>query len=315
MIAEFGKSLGSKLGERWVSEALAPAGLFWVAIVLMYAAPHKLQAIILGWGISDISYIAIAFVGLVILILTASLVDSLTSGALGFLEGYWRIEPLRTLAIAVQRRTRKRLRGRWMDLLASATDGNPASLEASQRATFVRLDELLHQYPTDDRDLMPTRLGNVLRAAERRPLVRYGLDAVVCWPRLWLIIPDAARTTVQSARSALDADLRAWIYAIALCAFALYQRNWLPALAALSLGYFLYVRATASAITYGSLIVSVYDMYRTLLYDGLRLPLPTSVSDEPTAGTLVNMYLARGSTHGLSHFSSSDTRNVRDTPH
>jgi len=47
----------------------------------------------------------------------------------------------------------------------------------------------MHTPAESDRH-MPTKLGNILRAAELRSKDKYGLDAVICWPRLWLLLPD-----------------------------------------------------------------------------------------------------------------------------
>jgi len=36
---------------------------------------------------------------------------------------------------------------------------------------------------------MPARLRSILRAAESYPPRRCGLNLIVCWPRLWLVLP------------------------------------------------------------------------------------------------------------------------------
>jgi hypothetical protein len=41
------------------------------------------------------------------------------------------------------------------------------------------------------------------RAVEERVHLAYGLDLSSLWPRLWLIVPDAARTELAAARTAV----------------------------------------------------------------------------------------------------------------
>jgi hypothetical protein len=48
---------------------------------------------------------------------------------------------------------------------------------------------------------MSTRLGNLLRAAEQRPAVKYGLNSVVCWPHLWLLLDSDTNWTVTLRRA------------------------------------------------------------------------------------------------------------------
>lgn len=60
--------------------------------------------------------------------------------------------------------------------------------------------------PAHANRLMPTRLGNVLRAAESGVEDKYGIDPVPCWPALWLVLPDETRTEVTAARASLDTD-------------------------------------------------------------------------------------------------------------
>jgi hypothetical protein len=55
-----------------------------------------------------------------------------------------------------------------------------AILEAQKRAVNTSYDQ---SYPPLD-FILPTRLGNILRAAEYYPLDRYNMDAVPMWPRM-----------------------------------------------------------------------------------------------------------------------------------
>ena len=50
-----------------------------------------------------------------------------------------------------------------------------------------------------------------MRAAELRPLSRYGQDAVICWPRLWLLLPDASRHDITTARGSLYLRAQVWL--------------------------------------------------------------------------------------------------------
>jgi hypothetical protein len=52
--------------------------------------------------------------------------------------------------------------------------------------------EAYPRYPLteDEEDVLPTRLGNILLAAERYPLSRYGMDTIYFWPRLFPLLPE-----------------------------------------------------------------------------------------------------------------------------
>ncbi len=42
----------------------------------------------------------------------------------------------------------------------------------------------------DEHKIMPSSLGNILRAAENYPIRRYGIDAIIFWPRLYPLLPE-----------------------------------------------------------------------------------------------------------------------------
>ncbi|NUT99066.1 MAG: hypothetical protein HOY78_44395 [Saccharothrix sp.] len=62
-------------------------------------------------------------------------------------------------------------------------------------------------YPADPADVLPTRLGNILRAAESYPAERYDADAVLTWPRLFPLLPDKLTTSLTAARAEIEFHL------------------------------------------------------------------------------------------------------------
>ena len=64
----------------------------------------------------------------------------------------------------------------------------------------------------------PTYLGNALRAGESAVYYKYGLDVVVCWPRLWLLLPSSTQEELNKSRQKLDSS---FIQLVALGDFSL----------------------------------------------------------------------------------------------
>lgn len=59
-------------------------------------------------------------------------------------------------------------------------------------------------YPEDLSDVMPSRFGNILKAAENYPGERYGFDGVQVWPRLVHVIPGSYKSNIDNTRNELS---------------------------------------------------------------------------------------------------------------
>lgn len=59
-------------------------------------------------------------------------------------------------------------------------------------------------YPEDPNDILPTRFGNTLKAAENYPGERFGLDGVLFWPRLVHVIPSEYKMGIDAVRNELS---------------------------------------------------------------------------------------------------------------
>lgn len=53
-------------------------------------------------------------------------------------------------------------------------------------------------------DILPTQLGNIIKAAEQYSQERYNLDAVLIWSRLQTFLPESFARILQSAKTSLD---------------------------------------------------------------------------------------------------------------
>jgi hypothetical protein len=126
-----------------------------------------------------------------------------------------------------------------------------------------------------------------------RPKDKYGLDSVIVWPRLWLLLPGSARDELTAARAALDSSVAAVLWGLLFCVFAW----WTPLALIAGLGV-----AISSAVfwvpsraeTFGELMESSFDLYRFALYEQMRWPLPENPDDERKDGESLTQYIWRG---------------------
>ena len=177
---------------------------------------------------------------------------------------------------------------------------NPEIFEKQAQVDYQR-----HWLPSQAQFLMPTELGNILRAAELRPEAKYGLNAVVCWPHLWMLLPDHPRNDLQEARASLNTAARVWLWGLLFWVWAFFG-FWTPwALLALPIGFFTmlfaYRWSLSAARSYGDLLDAAFDLYRDELYKALRWPLPEDSESEKEMGKQLSEYLWRGPVHSITY--------------
>jgi hypothetical protein len=216
------------------------------------------------------------------------------------LEGYWSASSIgRSLgAIGVE------LNRRRLDRLGDDINGEgpipswvirPGGqlLEGAERkwretAYRSRLEELANEqfetYP-DESLLLPTRLGNALRAAEAQAGQRYGLDTVTMFPRLYAHLSNRMEDVLADLRDQLDVAARlcaVLLMATAISTGLLATHGWwllVPATTAL-LAWLAYRAAVRAAISYGEQIYVAFDLHRFDMLRGLHLPLPRNPREE-----------------------------------
>jgi uncharacterized repeat protein (TIGR01451 family) len=136
----------------------------------------------------------------------------------------------------------------------------------------VRRD-LPRLFPDKPGLVLPTRLGNVVRAFERYPTVQYEIDAIYFWPRLVAVIPGDYATAIDAERTSfvflLTVSFLCAVLALAtVLAGLLYLpsspgvRVALPAAAFAGLSYWLYGRLLRRGQGWGEMVKGAFDLYR-----------------------------------------------------
>jgi hypothetical protein len=296
VLAAFWEAIGGKLADRWAAVSI-PALIFWLGGLAAWTY-HRGGLHTLGaqeWLEGQTAIVQVAVILTVLLGVAASgiLIERAAIPALRLLEGYWPswTSPLR-------RWLSNRLAGRaaaeapaWQQAQARVQAANPT---AEDLAAYSRLERRRRRRPATAVYFMPTPIGNILRAAERRPVDKYGLDTVAVWPHLWLLLPDATRAELRAARAGVDTAVVSAIWGILFCAFTPF--TWLAVPIGLAVTTIAVTLVTpARAQTFGELIEAAYDLYRTAIYQQLRWPLPANPKQEHHTGAQLTTYLRRGS--------------------
>ena len=298
MLGSFWDAVGGRLADRWAAVA-GPVVVFWAGGALAWAFAGS------GWarlskvtdwlnGQKAAGQIAALLGALVVVGASAVVVQRLSTPVLRLMEGYWPpwMNWLRRPLVGRAQRHAEADNDAWQHLKAQTEP--PAVPTAAQLSELAALERRLQRWPSSPDRLLPTRTGNILRAVEIRPAAKYGLEAVIVWPRLWLILPDATRQELSTARASLDGSVAAAVWGVLFSGFTPLAWWALPvgvAVAAAAMVWWVPTRAEVFA----DLVEAAYDLHRSSLYQQLRWPLPDNPQMEHRSGEQVTKYLWRGS--------------------
>lgn len=262
------------LDRRFVLSLLFPSIIFWGGLVLVFTTPVGLERAISEWSLQNVTVQILVIIGIVAwLVFFASLLNNQLVWITRQYEGYWDWVPL-----GVGRRLRK-IRTTYHQRMIEEADYQstyylyPPSKYSKEYAKYV----------------MPTRLGNILRNSELYSHARYGIDAVLFWPRLLAVVGEGYMKSLEESKSSMDfmlivsflSSLFAIISGIALLVIG--SSWWLflvGFLGGLALAITAYLSALRSAVSYGELIKGAFDIYKGDLLSKMGYAKPASLEEE-----------------------------------
>ena len=313
--------VGENLADRWLAVIFTPAFFFWASGVAAWASGHdngwRRLGHVLG-RLSGVEQAALLIGAFLIVSASGVVVRMLALPVIRVLEGYWPpgFRAAGRGLVNIQTCLVQRREGRHQELSPKVNDGTATAAEVSE---FIRIDNWLRRIPTEERvgvavRRMPTRLGNVVRAAEVWPLAKYGLDAVRCWSRLWLVLPDDARDDITTARTGLDVAATVWLWGLLSVIWTVWV--WWAPIAAVGIMLAAYAAMIATAKVYGDLVEAAFDVYRWRLYEALKWPMPKTPADERGIGAALTEYVWRGSDDSAPRFAlgANDTARTGNEP-
>ena len=282
-------SVGGKIADQFIVQLYVPAYVFWAGGAALYLRAHWTWLKPVVTTLPESNLIGLAAGWLLLVASSAAIGQRFEPGVIRLLEGYHWPKWLKEWR-------RRRFRDRYTDganrfqQLAPKIDGNSAT--PAEREQHVDADLRLHGLPANPDDIMPTELGNILRAAERRVEAKYGLDPRICWARLWTLISKDAREDLSDSRAALDIGARSLLWGGLFAVWTIW--SWWAILVAVAAVLASYAWMIQAADEYGELLESAYDVYRFALYKSLCLRLPADSAEEPEMGRLLTRFLWRG---------------------
>lgn len=290
-----------QLGLRFNVVGVIPAGtlIVFVSALLMSGAPRRSPSPErVSSAISTLSLLDVSLMvaGAVVLAMT---LHPFMFQLVQALEGYW--PPIGPLGVAAEmgRRRHTARRAALYDVAAgSCSEGwwqkRFAYLFDQRREHAGRL---FATFPEESWGIMPTRLGNTLRRAERLAGDRYGLEAIEVIPRLYPLMSPTMVRAVDDARNELDVAASfvfVWLTATGIGFVLLSPYGpWLVIpVVTFALAYLSYLGAVGAARYYGQTIMWAIDLYRFQLLEQLRIELPATHRDELKRNPEVQKLLA-----------------------
>ena len=148
--------------------------------------------------------------------------------------------------------------------------------------------EKLKRYPLEVNQIVPTRLGNAIRAFETYGGSRFGLDSGSLWSELVAVVPKTLQNDIDTARAIVDFFVAGFFASVMAGILAIVAGS-LPNghVSALFFGglYFIiawgaYEMAVSGCSYWGATNRALINIGRSALATALGLQLPTSLAEE-----------------------------------
>ncbi len=297
MLISFLDKISGFLDRRLMVAYWAPAFVGAVLAGAVVVSRLGTERLVDWWtGLGALERLWLGIAALLAITVAAYLLQAATALSVRWYEGYLFPRLLARWGQWGHKQRQQRLRSAF-DAARSGGNREDALLRLHQPSDYR---SFYLGYPWNPDLVRPTGLGNVLTAAEEHPYELYRLDAILWWPRLMPLVPEAERGQIDAAFTPLLAllNLSTVISVVALGtgAFALFTDDpgWfyvaVPA-AGLLLARGCYAAAVGQAEEYATLVRQVFDLHRHLLLKQLRIPAATNLADERYTWEVLNNWL------------------------
>ena len=247
-----------------------------------------------------------AVLSVVIIWLLSILLMTFNRPVIRLLEGYGDSNPFRIFLPLRQSEFKSRAEPhlrRLQRVLDARRRGIPEAEEFSELSVY----NAARDFPEALGLVLPTRLGNVMRAYERYSDVVYSIEAIALWPRLFMIIPEETRDRIRESEglfnfcvnmllsSILTLGTSGVMLVVSFCGTGysgLTQAVSWPIILVLIFGTFFawyswWVLPDA-ARQRGEQVKSTFDVFRGKLAEALGLELPATEAEEQRMWRLVS---------------------------
>lgn len=282
----------SILHRRFMLVSFLPVLIFTGGMILLVLVVSNVSGSALHWWShlpGSLQIIAILS-ALATIWLAAGFMDSQSRNLIQLFEGY----PLgRTVPLIHDRMKAWHLALKDLATSGDNNDEYAAAVELLGRSVVEQSDRFAEEtyvlYPESDANILPTRLGNVLRAAEDHSEMRYNIDYLIIWPRLAHMCSDRFMEEYEDARAKLEfllvvatlAGLFGFAGGILLLVFAAPPVAFAATvLGSAGLAWLAYTSAVHAAVEYGEKMRASIDLYRLDLLQQLRYPAPRTLAEE-----------------------------------
>lgn len=295
-ITDIGSSAAQAVGRYFSVISVIPSSLYVAFVYLLVASGSWQHAPDWGHAFLAFEHISIGGIGALafLSIGLGLIIHPIQLALVQFFEGYWGTAGP---AQAIRARRILHYRRLYDDLTdeSKAVNGELAEISKGQVGSLARRVQLISRadeakrtsgfLPKKRDNIMPTRLGNMLRRYESQAGSQYSLNALQAVPHLLLIAPDNHVNYVNDQRSQLDLAVRMTFISIVASATAVlflwpYGLWVLVAAIPYTLAYLSYRGSVIAAGYYGSAFDTLINLNRFVFYEQLHLKLPVDTADE-----------------------------------
>jgi hypothetical protein len=200
----------------------------------------------------------------------------------------------------------RRMQDRWIRTREHLVEIKKRPDPSEERTRAAR--ELTARYPPESADVLPTELGNVIRAFENHPRTRYGLDGIPIWGNIYALLADTEVSELEEATTDVAFWLNSLVVVVVGGTLLFLERLWHPpadtlgtaaveaaiAIAVVTTAAWMYRQLIGAAARWGEPVRAAFDMHRLELYDKLGVRRPVTREDDLAAGKAVNRLLMFG---------------------